>query len=152
MKKKAILQQISREVEKYNNISNMHVPTKGWIKAIRTAIGMRSNQLATLLKVSQAQVSKYEKEENQGAITIKTMKKIAKALQCKFYYGFIPAKSLEDIVHKQAEKVAKAYMFKAGHNMMLEKQDLSKEEKKQLLNDFVEDIKEKLPRTLWEDE
>ena len=152
MKKKVILQQISSEIEKYNNISNMHVPAKGWIKAIRTAIGMRSNQLASRLKVSQAQISKYEKEENQGAITIKTMKKIAKALQCKFYYGFIPEKSFEDIVHKQAEKVAKAYILKAGHNMMLEKQDLSKEEKKQLLNDFVEDIKENLPRTLWEDE
>ena len=127
------------------------MPVKGWLKAIRNSMGMRMSQLAKRLGVAKEQISKYEINEASGVISIKTLRKVAKGLGCKFVYGFVPEKELEKMVIEQAYKVAKKRVEKAHHNMSLEKQEVAENEKEQMLDEMAQEILRKLPSYLWED-
>ena len=49
-------------------------PPRGWIKAIREALGMTTAQLAARIGVTQTRVSRIEKDEVGDAITLKTLR------------------------------------------------------------------------------
>jgi len=62
----------------------------GWIRRNRINQGLKGYQLAELLKVSAARVSVLEKDETRGAVTLKMMAKVAKAMGCRFEYQIVP--------------------------------------------------------------
>jgi transcriptional regulator with XRE-family HTH domain len=58
------------------------------IKELRRHAGLSSSQLAHLLGVTQSTALRFEQAELRGAITIKSLEKIAQALGCSFSYEF----------------------------------------------------------------
>lgn len=56
------------------------MPPTGWIKAIRLALGMTLQQLANKLSITKQSVSKLELREQEGAITLKSLREVAHAL------------------------------------------------------------------------
>jgi predicted DNA-binding mobile mystery protein A len=56
-------------------------PVKGWIRAIREALGMSGTQLANRLKVSQPRIPRLEQDELSGVVSLKTMRQAAEAPQ-----------------------------------------------------------------------
>ena len=54
-----------------------------------------------------------------------TLKKIAEGLNMKFVYGFVPETTLEDVVQKQARKIATNHTHRLNRTMRLEQQELS---------------------------
>src|SRR5689334_6307097 len=80
-------------------------PPKGWLRAVRDALGMTTTQLAKRLKISQPTLFEYEKREVEGSLTLNTLEKAAQAMGCRLIYAIVPEDSLEAIVHKQAETV-----------------------------------------------
>ena len=103
-KKKLIREQLDASLQRLRPILNVTAPPKGWIRAIRDALGMTAKQLANRLGVAQQAVARVEKEELAGSVTIKTMRRIAERLDCVFVYGFVPRTSLEETVARQAKK------------------------------------------------
>jgi transcriptional regulator with XRE-family HTH domain len=61
-----------------------------WIRTVRKKQGLKGFQLAEQLQVSAARVSVLEKDETRGAVTLKTMERVAKAMGCKFEYQIVP--------------------------------------------------------------
>src|SRR2546427_12224304 len=57
-------------------------PTRGWIKALREALGMTTAQLAKRLAVAQPSVVGLEQAEASKAITLKTPERAARAPDC----------------------------------------------------------------------
>jgi len=55
-------------------------PPKGWVKAIREALGMSTEQLATRTGVTKPRVYEIEKAEVSGSITLNSLKRAAHAL------------------------------------------------------------------------
>ncbi|MGB5730812.1 MAG: helix-turn-helix domain-containing protein, partial [Acidimicrobiia bacterium] len=55
-------------------------PHKGWIRAIRDALGMSSTELAARIGVSQQRVPQMERSELQDTITLGTLRRVAEAL------------------------------------------------------------------------
>jgi len=62
----------------------------GWIRRNRINQGLKGYQLAELLGVSAARISVLEKDEIRGAVTLKMMSKVAKAMGCRFEYQIVP--------------------------------------------------------------
>jgi predicted DNA-binding mobile mystery protein A len=148
-KKKLIREQLDASLQRLSPLLDVTAPPKGWIRAIRDALGMTGKQLANRLGVAQQAVARIEKEELAGSVTIKTMRRIAECLDCVFVYGFVPRTSLEETVARQAKKVAAQRLAQASQTMGLENQALSRRENERALSDLVDELIRTLPSNLW---
>ena len=63
---------------------------QNWIRVTRKKRGLKGFQLAERLNVSAARVSMLEKDESRGAVTLKMMDRVAKAMGCRFEYRLVP--------------------------------------------------------------
>ena len=97
-------------------------PPKGWIRAIRDALGMTGVQFARRLAVSPQSVEAFEKSEASGTIQLKTLRGAAEALDCRLVYALVPNTSLEGSVHERARKIALRDLGRVAHTMALEAQ------------------------------
>lgn len=130
--------------------ANTQVPVKGWIRAIREALGMSGRQLAQRLKVSQPRIPRLEQDELTGSVTIKTMQQVAEALDCTFVYALVPRTSLEDTLRGQARMIAQDRIERAAHSMLLEAQSLSAEEQQKSLDSAIVELVREMPKELWD--
>jgi predicted DNA-binding mobile mystery protein A len=149
-KKKLIREQLDSSLQRFSPLLDVTSPSKGWIRAIRDALGMTAKQLANRLGIAQQAVARIEKEEQAGSVTIKTMRRIATGLDCVFVYGFVPRTSLEETVARQAKEVATLRLAQASQTMSLENQSLSREENKQVLSNLIDELIRTLPSNLWD--
>ena len=126
-------------------------PPRGWTKAIRESLGMTTRQLAERMGVAPSRVTTIEKAETVGAVTMKTMRETAEALDCQFVYAFVPTKPLDDIVYDQAARKVRNELAQLNHTMRLENQALTpadlKDEERRLIGEWLTH-----PRRLWEKE
>ena len=149
-KKNLIREQLDVSLQRYSPLRNVPPPPKGWIRAIRDALGMTAKQLANRLGVAQQAVARIEKEELEGSVTIKTMRRISECLDCVFVYGFVPRTSLAETVSRQAKNVAAQRLAQVSQTMSLEDQALSRKENEQVLSNLVDELIRTLPSNLWD--
>jgi len=146
-----VVEQLDNKLQKCTPLKDIGIPQKGWIRAIRDALNMNCRQLAQRLKIkSRGRVIDLEHNEITGAVTIKTMRHTAQALDCIFVYGLIPRTSLKDTIRKQAENTAKQKTAKTTHTMLLEDQQLTNEEEKKVFTSMVDELIKNMPKTLWD--
>ena len=132
--KKIIREQLDDTLRRFSTIASVNRPMRGWIRAIRDALGMNMRQFANRLGVSKSRIPRIEQDEITGSLTLKTMNRVAEKLDCVFVYGFVPRTSLDDTVKKQASLTARKRMSRLMHTMNLEAQGLSsKNTKKHLI-------------------
>jgi predicted DNA-binding mobile mystery protein A len=103
-------------------------PPRGWIRAIREAIGMTADQLASRLGVSQPRIIAIEKAEQHGAITMNTLSRAAEALDCTLVYALVPNSMLETQVRDRATQLAAEQLARVDHTMRLEDQEVGTED------------------------
>lgn len=149
--RKLIRAQLEKTLTMLRPLLDTPIPLKGWIRAIRNALGMSGRQLADRLGVTKQSASLIESREIAGTATIKTLRNTAEALDCIFIYGFIPKISLEETVRDQAKKVASARLARASHTMSLENQSLNKIENRAVLEDMINELTDELPKYLWDE-
>lgn len=104
--------------------AELAAPPRGWMKAIREAMGMSTRQLAARMGVSPSRVPTIEKAEVTGSTTIKTLREAAEAMNCTFVYAFVPTKPLDDILQDRAREKAQRELARLDHTMKLENQAL----------------------------
>jgi predicted DNA-binding mobile mystery protein A len=150
-KKRLIRKQIDKSLRRFRPLFDAAPPPKGWIRAIRDALGMTARQLANRLGTAQQSVSRIEREELAGSVSIKTMRKLAEGLDCIFVYGFVPRTSLEETIGRQAKKVAALRLAQASQTMSLENQALTRKETEEAFKDMVDDIIRAQPSNLWDE-
>jgi predicted DNA-binding mobile mystery protein A len=98
-------------------------PAQGWIRAIRTALGMSTKEMAQRMGVTQSRISQLEHAEADDSIHLETLRRAAEALGCELHYVLVPAVPLEDAVRQQARTKAQALVGAATHTMRLEDQE-----------------------------
>ena len=99
------------------------VPPRGWIRAIRTALGMSQSDLAVRLGVSPQAVQQFEASESDGSVRLSTLRRAAEALDCTLVYALVPRSSLEETVEARARTVLAVETAAAERSMVLEAQD-----------------------------
>ncbi len=149
--KKIFREQLDDTLNRFSGIVLINRPMKGWIRAVRDALGMNMRQFAYRLGVSKSRIPRIEQDEITGSLTLKTMNRVADKLDCVFVYGFVPRTSLENTVREQASIVAKRRMNRLLHTMNLEAQGLSSQDAKKTFNNMVDEIID-MPSILWEED
>ena len=148
---KQIREQLDALLKGFTPLVEIPFPPKGWLRSIRDSLGMTARQLGKRLGIAQQAVSRIEKEEPAGAVTIKTMRRLAQALDCDFVYGFVPRTSLEETITRQARKVALLRFDQATQNTSAENQALTEEERENVISSLTDALIRTLPSTFWDD-
>lgn len=145
--KKQHVQNVNRTTEILRNIYH---PQMGWLALIRNALGMSAAQVAARMEVSRNAIYQAERNELKGAITIAQMQKIAEAMGAEFVYAVVPKDSVEDLIHTQAQRKAKALIRRASSHMALEDQSLSKKQIEKRIELLTDELIQEMPSDFWE--
>ncbi|HTH57840.1 MAG TPA: helix-turn-helix domain-containing protein, partial [Cyclobacteriaceae bacterium] len=123
----------------------------GWVKAVRTTIGMSLEQLGRRLSITKQSARAIEKREADGAITIKSLQEAAKALDMQLVYGFVANDgSLDALIDRKANELATKIVKRTSHSMKLEGQENTVERIQQAVQERAAAIKREMPKTLWD--
>jgi predicted DNA-binding mobile mystery protein A len=126
-------------------------PPKGWLRAIRDALGMTTAQFARRLGVSQPRIIELEQSEVSGSVTLNTLQRAAEALGCRLVYALIPEKPLAETVRERAELIAERQLKAVEQTMRLEDQSVKgATAAKNLRRQFVEELLRR-PARLWDE-
>ncbi|MFT5114214.1 MAG: putative DNA-binding mobile mystery protein A [Parasphingorhabdus sp.] len=142
--------QIDRRLRILRDEKAIARPPRGWIRAIREALGMTTAQLGTRMGVSQPRAFAIEKAEENRTLTLETLEKAARALECHLVYALVPREPLEDLLRKRACKLATRKLETTGHSMKLEAQGVNMEDEDEQLKRLIEKLIEKSGSELWE--
>jgi predicted DNA-binding mobile mystery protein A len=126
-------------------------PPKGWLRAIRDALGMTTAQFARRLGVSQPRIIELEKSELTGGVTLHTLQRAAEALGCRLVYALVPERPLAETVRDRANLVAERQLAPVEHTMRLENQAVADTKARaELRRRSIEDLLRR-PARLWDD-
>lgn len=130
----------------------IRIPPEGWLRTVRRVLGLSTVQLANKVGITRALVGRNERAEMDGAITIKTMRVMAKAMNCRFVYAIVPEQEIDSMLYDQAKRKATKLVMRASDHMALEDQKLSDE----MLVEEIERVTQELLRgkasNIWEDD
>lgn len=126
-------------------------PQEGWIFTVRKSLNMSGAQLARRLGVTRARVSKAEKAEVSGNLTLKTMQDMAEAMDCRLVFAIVPKEDIETLINKQAQKKAKLIVKRTSNHMALEAQLLSNNQLQYEVDRLAKEMVDKMPSDFWDD-
>src|ERR1700733_6838955 len=115
-------------------------PPRGWIRAIREALGMSAAVLAARLSITASAVTRVEQSEAAGKIQLDTLRRAADALGCDLVYLLVPRRPLNAIVRDRARELAHRQVSAVEQTMRLEDQATgsTKEMEDQLVSELLE--------------
>lgn len=128
-------------------VSRFAPPPKGWLRAIRDAVGMSGAQFAARLGVTRQTVEQTEKSEVAGTIQLATLRKYAEALDTTLVYALVPNATLDALVKQRAREIALRALMRVSHTMRLEDQETSKSDLEARIDDYIRN--ELSDRDLW---
>jgi predicted DNA-binding mobile mystery protein A len=146
---------VNQAVSQFGSLTmlpNRGLPKEGWLRTVRTALGMSGTQLAKKLGVTKARVSKAETDEPHGSVTLKTMQTMAEAMDCKFVYAIVPKQNVENVIKERAIEKACTRVTTASTHMALEAQSLSKDQLEYEIERIAAQMLDKMPSDFWNDE
>jgi predicted DNA-binding mobile mystery protein A len=150
-KKSLQLQHLNSKIMDFAKLSNIAMPPTGWVKAIRTAIGMSMQQLGNKLSISKQAIMDIEKREKEGSITIKSLREIARVMDMELVYGFVPKQgSLDAMIEKRATELATQIVMRTANTMKLEEQSNSQERIESAIKERAIAIQNDMPKILWD--
>jgi predicted DNA-binding mobile mystery protein A len=135
----------------YAQLKTLVPPPTGWIKAVRTALGMSMQQLGNRLSITRQSAQEIEQREQDGSITLKSLRDAAHAMDMELVYGFVPKDgSIDHLIERRAKALAKEIVLRTSHSMRLEDQENSKERIQQAIEERAMMIQQELPKALWD--
>jgi predicted DNA-binding mobile mystery protein A len=146
-----VRQQLDATLDRFDPVSDLAPPPKGWIHTVRKALGMSGRQLAGRLGLSKQSVARMERDEIEGALSIKTMRRVAEGLDCVLVYGIVPRTSLEKIVHDRARTIVGGRLdHHTNQTARLADQDLDPALDEEIIRGMIEDLVDGMPADFWD--
>lgn len=150
-KKSLQVQQLNTKMLSFATLQEVTIPPTGWIRAIRTTIGMSMRQLGKKLNVTKQGIMDIENRERDGSITLKSLREIARVMDMQLVYGLVPNDgSLDALIDKKAVEVAKQVVMRSAQTMTLEDQANSTIRIETAIRERAEAIKSEMPKILWD--
>lgn len=149
------IRQLDRQLHEWQSLGQKYVrPRAGWVKTLRQALGMTAQQLAERLGLERTRVVQLEHAETQDAVTLRTLKRAAEAMDCELIYAIVPKvslhhKTLEDIVKIQAEELAATTIANVAHSMSLEQQSVAKKRQQKQKQELAKTLLEGPLKKIW---
>jgi predicted DNA-binding mobile mystery protein A len=150
-KRKLQLEQLDRKLSGFYKASEVVPPPTGWLKSVRTTLGMSLEQVAKRLSITKQSVREIENREMHGSVTLNTLRDVAEALDMRLIYGFVPKDgSLDQLIERKACELATEIVMRASNSMKLEDQQNSKERIKKAIDQRAASLVNELPKILWD--
>jgi predicted DNA-binding mobile mystery protein A len=141
--------QLDTKLAPFKRLRGTRAPRRGWVKAIRSALAMTQSQLASRLQVSQPTVDGFERAEESGAITLRTLRRTAAALDCEVVYALVPRRRLQEMLAARAREVAEEMVRRTDRSMRLEAQGVAAAERRRQVRDLARELAARPPRGFW---
>lgn len=119
---------LDKRFQEMGTLNLLARPPKGWVRAIREALGLTLAQFGRRMGVSKQRAMKLECDEVQARITLASLERAAQALGCRLVYALVPEHSLQATLENRADLKAEALMRQTAHTMALEAQAVTPEE------------------------
>ncbi|MGJ7032055.1 mobile mystery protein A [Niabella hirudinis] len=150
-KKNLQIQQLDAKMHHYNALQKIKTPATGWLKAVRTTLGISLKQLSDRLQTSKQNIAMMERREKDGAISIKNLRMIAEALDMKLVYGLVPKDTtLEQLIERKAKELATTIVLRTSQSMKLEGQQNKDARIKKAIEEKTRIFKNEIPKILWD--
>jgi predicted DNA-binding mobile mystery protein A len=140
-------QRLDERVQFLRHEERLDPPARGWVRAIREALGMTGVQFAKRLGISPQSAEALEKSEATGTAQLNTLRRAAEALDCRLIYALVPKTSFESAVNDRARKIALRDLRRAAHTMALEAQGTGDADLEDRIQTYVRDTLNE--RDLW---
>lgn len=140
-------QMLDRRLTSWKSVDTA-VPPRGWLRAIREALGMPLAEVARRTDMSLQRIAQIEASEANGSVQLDTLRRAAEALDCTLVYAIVPRDSLEATVDRQARLIALADAQSVRQTMLLEDQLGAEEEQARLIDELADELK-RSPAALW---
>lgn len=144
--------QLDKRLTPLRQSQDLTRPPRGWIRAIRDALGMTTKQLGRRLGVSQPNVTQMEKSERAGAITLATLERAANAMDCQLVYALVPRRPLQELIEARAALHARAILQTTAHSMALEDQRADADVERAQLTSLIQELIDNAGSKLWDDQ
>ena len=145
------VRQLSTKLKTFKSIDTHTLPEIGWVKTIRTGLGISLEQLGDKLEITKQSAQNLEKREALGSATINAMKEAGQAMDMKFVYGYIPVDgTLEALIEKKAKKLATEIVMRTSATMKLENQENSPQRIKDAIEERTKELIDEMPKILWD--
>jgi predicted DNA-binding mobile mystery protein A len=145
------LHQLNHKTALYGKLLSISAFSDGWIKTIRTSLGMTMQQLGNKLNVSKQNILEIEKRELEGNITLKSLKELGNAMDMQLVYGFMPKDgSIDALIERKALELATKIVMRASQTMKLEEQENTKAFLEKAVYEKAIILKHEMPKALWD--
>lgn len=108
--------------EEWQELRGLARPPRGWVRAIREALGMSAATLAERLGTTAGAVTRLEQSEAADRIRLDTLRRAADALGCDLVYLLVPRRPLTAVVRDRARELAHGQVAATEQTMRLEDQ------------------------------
>ena len=144
--------QLDKKLLSYSRAGALKIPKDGWIKTIRTTIGMTGLQLAVRLGISLRRLREIEDSEKEQKLKLDTLNKVADALNCDLQYVFVPKgnKGFKAQLEDRALAKARQIVSSSSQHMSLEDQ-LASDELNEQAQVIAQELMHKSLKGLWDE-
>src|SRR5713226_8847910 len=81
------LTQLDRNLESFAGTHSVSRPKRGWLRAVREALGITIREVARNMRKTPQTVASFEKSEETHRITLQTLRRYAEAMECELVYA-----------------------------------------------------------------
>lgn len=113
---------LDNHFDEWQQLRTLARPPRGWVRAVREALGMSTAALAARLGITAGAVTRLEQSEAADRIRLDTLHRAADALGCDLVYLLVPRRPLTAVVQERARELARAQVAAVEQTMLLEDQ------------------------------
>ncbi len=137
--------------QKLATLQTPAVPRGGWVRAIRTALGMTQAQLAKRMGIARQSAASLETDELNGNVTLARLMRAAEELGCELRYLLVPTEPLEDMVANQARRRAEQKLGRVNQSQALEASAMSAKSLSNGAADLARELEMNRAADLWDE-
>ena len=117
------LKQLAATLDKFTDAKQTARPVRGWLRAVREALGVSQQEVATAAKVKRQSVIGFEEAEASDRITLHNLRRVADAMGCELVYAIVPKSgSIQELAEQRTRSEAAKRVLSVEHTMALEDQ------------------------------
>jgi predicted DNA-binding mobile mystery protein A len=117
-------EQLDRSLAAFAGTRQEARPSRGWLRAVREALGLSLEKVATKLGgVNRRRILAFEESEANDRITLRSLRRVAEAMDCELVYAIVPKSgTLAELVEARARDQATQDVLNVENSMALEGQ------------------------------
>lgn len=146
------LRQLDDRLSRVRELSVLDPPPDGWVRTLRQALGMTSEQLADRMGVTRQAVLQLEGAEQRKTATWTSLRKAADAMDCEVVYAVVPRGSLNQVLLRQGRKQAERHVTRIAHSMKLDAHVVGPSEQERQVEELAAHLAAERSRGLWASE